>query len=280
MTLYHDHLFRPALQQAPDRISDAGEPAVLVGRDRPRAGIEGDRIDVDAAHAIAQLDIVADLIERIGALQRHQRGRCQRLVEKVGRRDVEIDDIALARDVDHRSRQVERHHGANADREADRKPGAEARTAPVLDQHDLAAIRTAAHAPQETAVVVGDVDDLHVARPLVDREPLGAAHLNFDVGREAAETLVLVGCDDDLPASAHDRAVTLLDVGVTALISGPLPLRAHLIDAGGALRTWRSSALRTRHSPLPRTSLAGQTCSATLLWKALLSRQSLLSGAA
>src|SRR5262245_36080225 len=288
MSFDHDHLVGPPLQQAADRLGNAGEPAILVGRDRPRAGIEGDCVDVDAAHPIAQLDIVADLVKRIGTLERHQRRRCQRLVEQVGRRDVEIDDVALARDGDDRRRQVERHHGTNAYSKADRKPGAEARTTPVLDDHHLAAIGTAAHAPQETAVRVGHVDDLHAARPLIDREVLIAAHLHTGIRRKAADALLLVHGDEDVGVGAHDRAVTLLDEGVAALVGARLALRARLLDARGALRTWRSSTLRTGHGARHRallaellrlTTLTGQASRATLLRKALLSGQALLSWA-
>src|SRR5207237_7229412 len=131
----------------------------------------------------------------------------------------------------------------------------------------------------------------HVARPLVDGEPLVAAHLHFGIGCEATETFVLVGLDDDLSASAHDRAVTLLDDGVAALIGASLPLRAYLIDARGALRTRGASALRTGDPRALRTSggasvtellgralLAGRAlrpCTA-LLGKSLLSRETLL----
>src|SRR5207249_562977 len=123
----------------------------------------------------------------------------------------------------------------------------------------------------------------------IDREPLVAAHLYAGIGREALDALVLVGCDDDLPASAHDRAVTLLDEGVAALVRGPLPLRAQLLDARGALRTRGACALRTghrtRHGALPAaellrlTNLTRHASRATLLRKALLSRQTLLARA-
>src|SRR5206468_2074430 len=126
--------------------------------------------------------------------------------------------------------------GDGARREPDRKAGPEARPAPVLDQHDLASIRPAPHPAQQMAVVVGDVDDMESARPLIDREGLGPSPRDLRVRRKVAEALALVVLDDDAIVLAHDDAVAgLLDDLGAAGTRGLAPLRAQLLDIGDAL---------------------------------------------
>jgi hypothetical protein len=64
----------------------------LIGRDLPRSGCEVDGVDLHATHAGAQFDIVADFVEGIGALERHQGWRCESLVQQRRRGAIDIDD--------------------------------------------------------------------------------------------------------------------------------------------------------------------------------------------
>ena len=70
------------------------------GADLPGAELEVDGVEVDPAHAGAQLVVVADLLQRIGAVERLDRRRIQRFVEIVVGGAVVVDDVAVARNGD------------------------------------------------------------------------------------------------------------------------------------------------------------------------------------
>src|SRR5262249_6581763 len=153
----------------------------------PRPGREVDGVDVDAADAVAQLDVVADLVERIGPFHGDQRRSLQRSVE-VGRRRVpHVDDIALARDQDARRRQAEQHDAGDcgtSDADADTPPAA------IIDEDVFTPVGTATETTQQAAVVIGDGDDLVATAP--DRgETLGAANLEARIA-PAAHPLAFV----------------------------------------------------------------------------------------
>src|SRR5262249_17806446 len=132
---------------------------LLLGRDLPGTGVEGDGVDVDAAHAITQRDVVPDLVERVGALDVDQGRSLERLVEERRGRGAHVDDVALARNGDDRCRKPEDEPGGGSDRE----PGADPRADPVVDDDHLAPIRPPADAANEPSVGAGDVDDLVTA---------------------------------------------------------------------------------------------------------------------
>src|SRR6185312_17344407 len=94
--------------------------------------------------------VVPDLVERETLADRLDRRRDQRLVDPGARRLPVFNDIALARNTDHRRRQ------------ADDKREVSARPIAVVDQHDFAAIDEARAAYQPPALVEA-LDDPHTA---------------------------------------------------------------------------------------------------------------------
>ena len=206
-----------------DRLGDQLQPRDLIGRDLPGAEVEGDGVHVDPPHAVAQRHIVADLVERVGPLDRHQRRRRQGLVDERLGRHRGIDDVLILRDADDRHRQVEEDRLA-------------ARTA-VVDQDELAAVAVAAEAPHQPAIVVGDGDDLVAVRPGEDRvhavvAPFAATLLELE------EALAFVVAHEGLAAFAHDLPVIgLLDDDPAAGFGALMPLGAqilHVAEGGPA----------------------------------------------
>ena len=107
VALDQDHLVGVVVEHAQHRARDALELRILVGRHLPGPELEGDGVEIDAAQAVAQLVVVAHLLQRVGALERLDRRRHQRLVEVVVGGAIVVDDVLLARDRHARPGQVE-----------------------------------------------------------------------------------------------------------------------------------------------------------------------------
>ena len=103
-----EHLVRAPVEHAVDRVGDAFQTAVLIVGHLPGAEVEVDRIEVDAAHAVAQVGVVADLLERVAAVESLDRAVHQCIVDVRIGRPLVVDDVALARHAQHRRPQVER----------------------------------------------------------------------------------------------------------------------------------------------------------------------------
>src|SRR5438105_8820030 len=98
MALDQEDRIRALRDDLPDCIRDRFKPSYLIRYDLTRAGSERDAVDIDAANPLAQRRIVANLVERVGALDRFQRRRRERFVQQRWRRGAGIDDVAIARD--------------------------------------------------------------------------------------------------------------------------------------------------------------------------------------
>src|SRR5262249_16294732 len=206
VTFDQEHGARVGRNRFVDGIGNEHKALDLMGGDDPRAGIEIDRIDVDARHALEQRTAVADLVERIGALEPFDRRLGQNGVD-VGRgRAFRLEDVALARDADHRWRQVDvetRHVAIRAQR--------------VVDDDHLASIRIASQAAQQAAVGPAEGDDADAVRPLHHGHGIAAPLLDANVARVQAETVHLVVADENVPAFLDDGAARLADDDAVAL---------------------------------------------------------------
>src|SRR5580704_15233723 len=193
----------------------------------------GDGVHIDPPHAIAQRHIVADLVERVGTLDRDQRRRLQGLIDERLGRHRGVDDILVLRDADDGYRQVEE------DRLIAR--------AAVVDEDELATVALAAEAADEAAIVVRHGDDLIAVRPIDDRIVPVAAPFAPPLP-ELEETLVLVMAYEGLPALADDLPVVgFLDDDPAARFSVLMPLGAQILDVGearGAGLGWLSGLRR------------------------------------
>ena len=164
----------------------------LIGRNIPRSGFEGDAVEIDAPHALAHCRAVADFIERIAAVDPFHRGRDQRVVDQFGRSVVGFDDVAVARDCDHRRRQCDEEAADRAGR--DRSTSAAARA--VVDQDNLAATLIAADTAKHPAVAIVQGDDLRAIRPHNDGAGVVAGPFLTDVTRAVTEAILLVVPDE------------------------------------------------------------------------------------
>ena len=168
-----------------------------------------DRVDIHAAHALAQVDAGANLIQRIAPLQRHDGRGFQGVVDVVFRGLLHVDDILLTRNIVLGGRQV---HDERAEGEAN--AGFEA---PVLEQHVAFAIGRDAHAPQGPAVGVGLHFNSKATGPCEDREPVAVGQTAIVVvAAIAPEPLHIVMLDEVLVVDLVDRAVVFLDDGLAA----------------------------------------------------------------
>src|SRR6185312_5918427 len=174
----------------------------LVGRDLPGAGLEID-VEIDARHQRAQRRVIADFADRIDLIDRLHRRRDQRLIDAFGRRAVEFDDVAVARNVDARRRQIEEHPAVRTE-------------AAVVDDHDIAPIAITPQAADEMPLRIGLVDDAHAVRAGHDTDRQIAAMLLVYRARADREAISLAVPDDRAVALAHDRAIALADDGAIA----------------------------------------------------------------
>ena len=144
-----------ALHRLQHALGDAGEALGLVGSDFPRAGLEVHGVDVDPRHARTQRLVVADLVERVAAIDHLDRRRGERRVDLRRGRDRGLADVELRRNPHHRRAEVERDTETEA-AETDGKSGRRDRNGRSADDHR----RSADHDRRRDDHGVVDDDDL------------------------------------------------------------------------------------------------------------------------
>src|SRR6266567_169766 len=257
MALDQEHLVGIAPDHLIDRLGDIREQRDLVRSDLPRSELEGDRVQIDAPHAVAQRRTEADFVERVGALDRLDRRRFQRRKDSLPRSVFHFDDVFVPRDHDARRRQ--RHE----DFHASGTPHA------VVDQDELAAVPGPAHTAQQAAALVDVSDDLHVARTPHQCDDFTRTALDANVLAGQAEALDFVVTDERAAVLADDHAVIrLFDHGALPVVLGALlPLLAHrfellrpaLITGSGRPRRAGRLARLLRGSRLAGTGLRARS---------------------
>ena len=193
-------------------------PAAL-SRHGPRSGVEVDRVDVDRADVVAHVRAVADLVQRVAVWRRDQRRRGQGLVEQPLVGVAVVDHVAVTWDAQRRRRQQDDILGIGADGAA----------VTVVDHHDLATVRIAAHAAQHPARRIGVGHDADAAGAVDDVDEVVAAALAPHVVAEVAESLVLVVDDEAAAVLLHDGAARLADEHAVAL-AHLAPLAADVLE--------------------------------------------------
>ncbi len=204
------------------------QPVDLIGRELPRSGVELD-VEVDVGHVVPEQLAVAHLVERVGLGDGVDRRRDEDIVDAGFVGAIGIDDIAVARNSDHRRRHVDEHLRLRA---------GEA----VVDDHDLAAVAVPPHAPQQMALVIVDVDDLHAVRTQHDGVGLVAAPLDMHIAGADRETVDLVVADDHPVVFLDDGAVGLLNEHLVALARF-VALLVQRLDGGGGRLAFRREEL-------------------------------------
>ncbi len=101
----------------------------------------------------------------------------------------------------------------------------------VINDHDLPAVRIAAHATHETAIAVGEIDDLHAVRTHHDADGLVAAMLDPHVACADGKSIDLTVPNECATAFLNDGAIGFVDDELIADVF-LMTLRAHRIDAG------------------------------------------------
>src|SRR5216683_1491148 len=247
MALDQEHLVGIAPDHLIDRLGDIREQRDLVRSDLPRSELEGDRVQIDAPHAVAQRRTEADFVERVGALDRLDRRRFQRRKDSLSRSVFHFDDVFVPRDHDARRRQ--RHE----DFYASGTPHA------VVDQDELAAVPGPAHTAQQAAALVDVSNDLHVARTPHQCDDFAAAALDAHVLPGQAEALDFVMTDERAAVLADDHAVIrLFDHGALPVVLGALlPLLAHRFELLRPALITGSGRPRLAGTGLRARSLAG-----------------------
>src|SRR5512144_283002 len=165
----------------------------------------------------------------------HRRGP-QRLVDVIGARISGVNDVALARNADHRRRQID---------EIAADPRRAAIT--VVDDDNFASIRRAPVAAQQAAALVSLSIKARAVWPLEHRHCIGAAPLDTHVPCLPTETISFAVADDGAPALADDHAAGLLNHDPIALAHFPASA-AHVIESARiVLGRWgHKLALRLR----------------------------------
>src|SRR6266700_4194146 len=220
MALDQEHLVGIAPDHLIDRLGDIREQRDLVRSNLPRSELEGDRVQIDAPHAVAQRRTEAHFVERVGALDRLDRRRFQRRKDSLSRSVFHFDDVFVPRDHDARRRQ--RHE----DFHASGTPHA------VVDQDELAAVPGPAHTAQQAAALVDVSNDLHVARTPHQCDDFARTALDANVLAGQAEALDFVMTDERAAVLADDHAVIrLFDHGALPVVLGALlPLLAQRFE--------------------------------------------------
>ena len=204
---------------------------ISLSGDRGGAELEGQRVQVDAAHLVADAGGALHLGQRIGALDPlHGRLFEELVVEFVVLDVLRVEDVFLARNGEPHRRQVE------------------ARIAPVplvlvvpvldIDEDDLAVVGLDARAADDVAVAVADGDDAHPVRPRDDlADPSAGQFLVIDVVAVADDANVVRAVDEGLVVDLDDRPVVveLLDdlrvvAALAAFLAEPLALLARVAD--------------------------------------------------
>nr|CAI0338024.1 membrane hypothetical protein [Rhizobiaceae bacterium] len=220
-----------------DLVHRLGHPAQrrgLVHRDLRRARGEGDRVEVDTAHLVADTGRILHLVERIDTLDRLDRGSSQEvaIVDAVFR--GRVDDIFIDRDGQAHRRQPL----AGID---------EGRPAVAVDfrrveHHIFPAAAVDARALDDFAVAVADGDDAVTVRPLDDLAHAAVRQILVIGLRGAArQAAAVVGTHDDAVAEIdHEAVVDLaLDAPAVAVLVArpavaalaPLPVARLVADA-------------------------------------------------
>src|SRR6266566_3383953 len=220
MALDQEHLVGIAPDHLIDRLGDIREQRDLVRSDLPRSELEGDRVQIDAPHAVAQRRTEADFVERVGALDRLDRRRFQRRKDSLPRSVFHFDDVFVPRDHDARRRQRHEDFHASGTSHA------------VVDQDELAAVPGPAHTAQQAAALVDVSDDLHVARTPHQCDDFARTALDANVLAGQAETRDFVMTDERAAVLADDHAVIrLFDHGALPVVLGALlPLLAQRFE--------------------------------------------------
>ncbi len=227
MPFDQDDLVRIAFEQPVDGPRNTLELRVLVRSDLPGAQVEVNGIEINPPHPCPERVVVADLVERIVALELLEGWRGERLVNVLEGSILVLDDVFFARDAHDRRRQIEQR--------ALLAP-AQARPvmAPVVYEYDDATVTMPPIAAQQPVVWVVLRDDFNAARSDEDgpsaaiTKPLGPR-----ITEAATETLLLVVANNRAAFFAHDHAfVWLLDdraATLHALATQPLDI----LDAAG-----------------------------------------------
>ena len=253
------------------------QAVVLIRRDLPRAGLEGDGVEVDPRHPGADVRAVADFVERVGARQRLDRRRHQRAVDVFRRRGFGFHDVAFARDGERSNRKQRQRH----------EEGVVAAPAarPVVDDDDLAPVDVSA-----SAAAAGPLASVTVTI----REPFGpTAYVRVSpptrwtfTSRPTLRKRSFSSWRMNLRSpSLHDRTAAFLDDGAVALAPFA-PLAANVVelariavDAVGLAAT--ALLLAQVLAALPLILLQGAAVLALLLlYAAALLMLPLLQGAA
>ena len=97
MALDKEYLVGVAAKHSQHRTSQTLEFGIFVGCDLERAGGERDGVEINPPHALAQLVVVANLFQGVGAFEPIHRRRVQRLIEIVVGGALVVDNVPLAR---------------------------------------------------------------------------------------------------------------------------------------------------------------------------------------
>src|SRR5690606_26721816 len=232
VALDQEGLGRVLVEQAADRLGQRLQPRDRVLGNRRRAEIEGDGVEVDAAHAVAHAGRIAHLVDRVEPAHRLDRRLVEELVIGalvVGAAGVE--DVFLGRDAEPERRQVEAGIAPAA-------PFLAVGPVAGIDEDMLAPVRHDARTAHDVAVAVADRHHLHAVGAHHGLAGAAARQLLIvDVAGVVLEAAAVVALDHGVAAELDDQPVADLAQHVGAFT--PLAPFLPALDAAAFLTPQR-----------------------------------------